>query len=241
MPAGAVGDKLRLAFGSGFRGRRCVLRSRRPVLRSIESGRARVGTRAGGVINTADVLMGEQVTPAGLGVAERRCGAEKFDQCGQELRAGCLVEIVACGGNLDGHGVGHCVGEGLLMPRRDRLIVRAHARSTGMSLSRFVCRDALAVCPRQSRTVCAVRTNAVRRRNPLSPRSASARGRASERAARTGNARTIGRVSATGSLLSPPTTVPAPGKVAARSIGVTSAPRPPLLINTRRSVRSGNW
>src|SRR6478752_2745966 len=102
MPAGAVGDKLRLAFGWGFRGRRCVLRSRRPVLWSVESGRARVGTRAGGVINAADVLMGEQVTPAGLGVAERCCGAEKFDQCGQELRAGCLVEIVACGGNLDG-------------------------------------------------------------------------------------------------------------------------------------------
>jgi hypothetical protein len=131
MPAGAVGDKLRLAFGSGFRGRRCVLRSRRPVLRSIESGRARVGTRAGGVINAADVLMGEQVTPARLGVAERRCGAEKFDQCGQEMRAGCLVEIVACGGNLDGHGVGHCVGEGLLMPRRDRLIVRAPRKEYG--------------------------------------------------------------------------------------------------------------
>jgi hypothetical protein len=98
-------------------------------------GRSSLGVRAsacaGGVINAADVLMGEQVTPAGLGVAERRCGAEKFDQCGQELRAGCLVEIVACGGNLDGHGVGHCVGEGLLMPRRHRLIVRAPRKEYG--------------------------------------------------------------------------------------------------------------
>ena len=100
-------------------------RSRRPVLRSVESGRARVGTRAGGVINAADFLMGEQVAPPGLGVAERRGGAEKCDQCGQELRASCLVGIVACGGNLDGHGVGHYVGEGALMPRRDGLIVRA--------------------------------------------------------------------------------------------------------------------
>jgi hypothetical protein len=83
------------------------------------------------VINAADVLMGEQVAPPGLGVAERRCGAEKCDQCGQELRAGCLVGIVACGGNLDGHGVGHCIGEGVLMPRRDGLIVRAPRKEYG--------------------------------------------------------------------------------------------------------------
>jgi len=38
---------------------------------------------------------------------------------------------VACGGNLDGHGVGHCIGEGVLMPRRDGLIVRAPRKEYG--------------------------------------------------------------------------------------------------------------
>ena len=37
------------------------------------------------------------------------------------------------------------------------------------------------------------------------------------------------------------TTGSAPGRVAARSMGVSPAPRPPLLTRASRSVRSGNW
>ena len=94
---------------------------------------------------------------------------------------------------------------------------------------------------RQSMTAWAVRTKARRCRWLASPRNTPARALASGDAASGGRTVKTRRVRAAGIFESPATTVSAPGSVAARSMGATSVPNPPLLISMSRSVRSGNW